>query len=60
MIPNDPALQSIVEEDESEEAGEQLSQLSIGGEIPESEDEGDEDVLEDVEFEKLVAVKGAS
>lgn len=46
-IPPDPALQSIVEEEE-EEAEQQLSQLSIGGdleeeEIPESDNEADVD-----------------
>lgn len=53
-LPTDPTLQSIVEEDESEVAGEQFSQLSIRAEVPESDDEFDEDVLEDEEFGKLI------
>ncbi|KAF1959184.1 Pkinase-domain-containing protein [Byssothecium circinans] len=36
-----PELQSIVEEDESDEAEQQLSQLSLYREIPESDDEAD-------------------
>jgi serine/threonine protein kinase len=54
-IPEDPALQSIVEEDESDVAGEQLSQLSLREEILESEEEEEASgVLEDEDFEKLV------
>jgi len=52
VIPADPTLQSIVEEDESEDAEQQLSQLSIQGEaaeeVPESDDE--EDILGDEEM----------
>ncbi|KAH7124152.1 hypothetical protein B0J11DRAFT_580894 [Dendryphion nanum] len=55
VVPNDPVLQSIVEEDESEGAGEQLSQLSIQEEVPESDDEFDDDLLEDAEFERLIS-----
>jgi serine/threonine protein kinase len=56
-IPPDPVLQSIVEEEE-EEAEQQLSQLSIGGEIeedeiPESDDEADVD-------DELIALVGES
>lgn len=47
-IPNDPALQSIVEEDESEEAEQQLSQLNIEGEgFQEDEESG---ILSDEEL----------
>lgn len=58
-IPPDPVLQSIVEEEEQEEEAEQqLSQLSIGGEIeedeiPESDDEADVD-------DELIALVGES
>jgi serine/threonine protein kinase len=48
IIPADPALQSIVEEDESDDAEQQLSQLSIGEEVPESDEEGD--ILSDEEL----------
>ncbi|KAF2682409.1 Pkinase-domain-containing protein [Lentithecium fluviatile CBS 122367] len=51
-LPKDPTLQSIVEEDESEEAEQQLSQLSLGEEIPESDEEAD--ILSDEEFEMLI------
>lgn len=47
-VPADPTLQSIIEEDESEEAEQQLSQLRIGGEIPESDEE--DDILSDEEL----------
>lgn len=51
----DPALQSILEEEEPEETGEQLSQLHLHeDEIPESDNEDDEDVLEDEEFDTLI------
>ncbi|KAF2187079.1 Pkinase-domain-containing protein [Zopfia rhizophila CBS 207.26] len=59
-LPDDPTLQSIVEDDEgqdvSEEAGEQLSQLSLHQGTPDSdgEAEGADDVLEDDEFDMLV------
>ncbi|KAH3945787.1 hypothetical protein HBH64_060080 [Parastagonospora nodorum] len=44
VLPADPTLQSIVEEDESEDAGQQLSQLSIGQEdLPGSDEEADID-----------------
>ncbi|KAJ4372046.1 Protein kinase protein rad53 [Neocucurbitaria cava] len=52
-IPADPTLQSIVEEDESEDAEQQLSQLSIGEEIPESDE--DDDILSDDELMGIVA-----
>jgi serine/threonine protein kinase len=51
----DPTLQSIVEEDESEEAEQQLSQLSIYGEIPRSDEE--DDILSDEELIEMVAPK---
>jgi serine/threonine protein kinase len=54
-LPQDPILQSIVEEDESDMAEEQLSQLSIREEVPESDEEVDDDILEDEEFESLVS-----
>ncbi|CAA9957553.1 meiosis-specific serine threonine-protein kinase mek1 [Pyrenophora teres f. maculata] len=51
-IPADPTLQSIVEEDESEHAEQQLSQLSIqeedAAEIPDSDEE--DDILGDEEM----------
>lgn len=55
-LPEEPILQSIVEEDEYEEAGEQLSQLSlvVQAEIPESDEELEDDILEDEEFDLLV------
>jgi serine/threonine protein kinase len=44
VLPADPTLQSIVEEDESEDAGQQLSQLHLGAqEVPESDEEADID-----------------
>ncbi|KAF2707739.1 hypothetical protein K504DRAFT_470107 [Pleomassaria siparia CBS 279.74] len=46
-LPVDPVLQSIVEEDEYQEAGEHLSQLSIGAVITESDDDPEDDILED-------------
>jgi serine/threonine protein kinase len=48
IIPADPVLQSIVEEDESEVAEEQLSQLSIQEEVPESDEE--DEILSDEEL----------
>jgi len=45
-----PILQSIVEEDETEEPEQQLSQLSIREEVDGSDDEGEGDVLSDEEF----------
>ncbi|KAF2109420.1 hypothetical protein BDV96DRAFT_615772 [Lophiotrema nucula] len=57
IIPDDSILQSIVEEDEVEEADaeQQLSQLSLHEDfVPESDDE---DVLEDDEFGALVGVR---
>ncbi|KAL6702469.1 Protein kinase protein rad53 [Coniothyrium glycines] len=45
---NDPALQSIKEEDESEDAEHQLSQLNIEGEGSQSDEEGD--ILSDDEL----------
>ena len=60
-LPADPSLQSIVEEDESEETEQKLSQLSIGAEQEEEEEEdeisGSEeeaDVLSDEELVGLV------
>ncbi|KAF2874807.1 hypothetical protein BDV95DRAFT_603601 [Massariosphaeria phaeospora] len=51
-IPADPTLQSIVEEDESEEAEQKLSQLSIRYE---SDSEGEDgNVLSDDEFGRLL------
>lgn len=55
IIPKDPALESIIEEDESEtEAEHQLSQLSITGDL-ERYDEAN--VLSDEEFESLIDVR---
>lgn len=52
VIPKDPTLESIVEEDESEsEAEHQLSQLSIVGDAQEVDEVG---VLSDEEFENLI------
>jgi serine/threonine protein kinase len=43
-LPTDPTLQSIVEEDESENTGQQLSQLNLDQEqVPESDEEADID-----------------
>jgi serine/threonine protein kinase len=55
-LPEDPVLQSIIEEDEYDEAGDHFSQLSLGAEaeIPESDHELEDDILEDEEFELLV------
>jgi serine/threonine protein kinase len=51
-IPNDPTLESIIEEDESEsEAEHQLSQLSIAGGAQEVDETG---VLSDEEFGNLI------
>jgi serine/threonine protein kinase len=55
ILPSDPTLQSIVEEDESEDAEQQLSQLRLGQEIPEPDEEGD--ILSDEELIELVAPK---
>ncbi|KAH8732639.1 hypothetical protein GQ44DRAFT_601576, partial [Phaeosphaeriaceae sp. PMI808] len=52
---DDPALQSIVEEDESEEAEQKLSQLSLDQGIPESDDEFE--FLSDEEMMQLVEPK---
>jgi serine/threonine protein kinase len=56
VLPEDPVLQSIVEEDEYEDTGEHFSQLSLGAEaeIPESDQELEHDILEDEEFDLLV------
>lgn len=54
-VPADPALQSIVEEEEEEQEEEpeqQLSQLSLQEEIPESDDEAD--ILSDEELMGMV------
>ncbi|KAJ4287345.1 Protein kinase protein rad53 [Kalmusia sp. IMI 367209] len=51
IIPQDPALQSIVEEDESD-AEHKLSQLSLQEDMAESAEE--DDVLSDEEFERLI------
>jgi serine/threonine protein kinase len=48
IIPADPVLQSIVEEDESQDAEQQLSQLSMREEVHESDEEGD--ILSDEEL----------
>ncbi|KAL5393805.1 hypothetical protein PMIN06_006788 [Paraphaeosphaeria minitans] len=54
-IPEDPALESIAEEDEDEdEAEHQLSQLSINGKVHESDEVDEADVLFDEEFEHLI------
>ncbi|KAF2463014.1 Pkinase-domain-containing protein [Lindgomyces ingoldianus] len=54
-ILEDPSLQSIAEEDESEEAGEQLSQLNLLDDgVHDSEEELEDPVLEDDEFEQLI------
>ncbi|KAL1604120.1 Protein kinase protein rad53 [Paraconiothyrium brasiliense] len=51
-IPEDPTLESIVEEDEDEdEAEHQLSQLSINEDVPEPDEA---DILSDEEFEHLI------
>ncbi|KAF2009801.1 kinase-like protein [Aaosphaeria arxii CBS 175.79] len=50
----DPTLQSILEEDESENVEEQLSQLNFCEDLLQSDDYGC-DVLEDAEFEQLVS-----
>ncbi|KAF1830325.1 meiosis-specific serine/threonine-protein kinase mek1 [Decorospora gaudefroyi] len=55
-VPTDPTLQSIAEEDESENAQQQLSQLSIREEIPESDEE---DILSDEELMGIVAAPEA-
>ncbi|KAF2028128.1 Pkinase-domain-containing protein [Setomelanomma holmii] len=55
VLPTDPTLQSIVEEDESEDAEQQLSQLRLGAEIPESDEE--DDFFEDEEMMAMVAPK---
>ncbi|KAL5114730.1 Protein kinase protein rad53 [Pleosporales sp. CAS-2024a] len=53
-VPEDPSLQSIVEEDESEEAEQQLSQLNLGhNQVSESDEEPDIDN----EFLDMVAPK---
>lgn len=54
-MPIDPTLQSIVEEDEEQEAEQQLSQLNIGGEVPEPDEE--EDIFSDDELIELVQPK---
>jgi serine/threonine protein kinase len=51
-IPNDPKLQSIYEEDESDDGEQILSQLSLGEEVPESDEEAG--IIDDVEFENLI------
>lgn len=48
IVPTDPTLQSIVEEDESEETEQQLSQLNLRGEVQESDEEAD--ILSDDEL----------
>lgn len=45
-----PILQSIIEEDETEEPEQQLSQLSIREERPGPDDEEEDDILSDEEF----------
>jgi serine/threonine protein kinase len=56
IVPADPTLQSIIEEDESEEAEQQLSQLNLDQGLPESDDE-EGDILSDDELLNLVAPK---
>jgi serine/threonine protein kinase len=56
IVPADPILQSIVEEDESEDAEQQLSQLSLGQDLPEFDDE-EGDILSDDELIEMVAPK---
>jgi serine/threonine protein kinase len=56
VVPTDPTLQSIVEEDEPEDTEQQLSQLSLGHEVSEFDDE-EGDILSDDELIDLVAPK---
>ncbi|KAF1996277.1 hypothetical protein P154DRAFT_498871 [Amniculicola lignicola CBS 123094] len=51
-LPADPTLQSIVEEDEADEAEQELSQLSLREEVPDSDDELDA-MLEDDDLAML-------
>lgn len=53
-IPQDPALQSIVEEDEEQVGEDQLSQLSLRGQLEEDEED---DILSDDEMIALVEPK---
>lgn len=55
IVPSDPTLQSIVEEDESEETEQQLSQLNIQGEMLEADDEAD--ILSDEELMGFVTTR---
>ncbi|KAF2133063.1 Pkinase-domain-containing protein [Dothidotthia symphoricarpi CBS 119687] len=55
VLPVDPTLQAIAEEDESQDAEDQLSQLHIQEEIPESDEESD--ILSDDELIQLVNPK---
>lgn len=55
-ILEDPVLQSIVEEDESQEAEQQFSQLKLNQEVVESDDE-EGDILSDDELLEMVAPK---
>ncbi|KAH7379266.1 hypothetical protein DE146DRAFT_682394 [Phaeosphaeria sp. MPI-PUGE-AT-0046c] len=55
-VPEDPTLQSIVEEDESEEAEQQFSQLNIAQDVSGSYDE-EGDILSDDELLEMVAPK---
>jgi serine/threonine protein kinase len=61
-LPADPNLQSIVEEDESEETEQKLSQLSIGAEKEEEEDEisGSEEEADVLSDEELVGFVDAN
>ncbi|KAF2270425.1 kinase-like protein [Lojkania enalia] len=53
-IADDPTLQSIAEEDESQEAGEQLSQLSIQEDCVPDSDEEAEGILNDPDYGDIV------
>jgi serine/threonine protein kinase len=54
-LPTDPTLQSILEEDESEDAEQQLSQLNLEQQVLESDEE--DDILSDDELIEMVAPK---
>jgi serine/threonine protein kinase len=56
IVPTDPTLQSIVEEDESEDAEQQLSQLNLDQDLSEFDDE-EGDILSDDELLEMVAPK---
>ncbi|CAI6332094.1 unnamed protein product [Periconia digitata] len=50
----DPDLQSILEEDESDGAEAQLSQLNLGEEVLDPDSDEEPDVLSDDDFERLI------